>query len=61
MMVLPGGHSLRLYTNEAMVENLALYPRLGFRDDERRAEHGLRRVYYSKRLGMIWRRRASVV
>ncbi len=45
-----GLFEVRLYTNEAMVENLALYARLGFREDERRSEDGFRRVYYSKRL-----------
>jgi ribosomal protein S18 acetylase RimI-like enzyme len=42
---------LRLYTNIAMTENLALYPRLGYREDYRRTEYGLKRVFFSKRLG----------
>jgi hypothetical protein len=33
-----------------MVENLAFYPRLGYREDARRVEDGFRRVYYSKRI-----------
>ena len=41
---------LRLYTNEAMTENLAFYPRLGYRETGRRIEDGFCRVYYSKRL-----------
>lgn len=41
---------LRLYTNEAMTENLGFYPRLGYREVGRRVEDGFRRVYYSKRL-----------
>jgi ribosomal protein S18 acetylase RimI-like enzyme len=45
-----GLHELRLYTNEAMTENLAFYPRLGYREVGRRLEDGFRRVYYSKRL-----------
>jgi ribosomal protein S18 acetylase RimI-like enzyme len=42
---------LRLYTNAAMTENLTLYPRLGYREDDRRTENGLKRVYFSKLLG----------
>lgn len=45
-----GLSELRLYTNEAMAENLRFYPRLGFREDDRRTENGFRRVFYSKRL-----------
>src|SRR5689334_9143263 len=41
---------LRLYTNEKMVENLAWYPRLGYRETERRAESGFARVFFEKRL-----------
>jgi ribosomal protein S18 acetylase RimI-like enzyme len=39
---------LRLYTNEAMTENLSFYPGLGYRETGRRVEDGFRRVYYSK-------------
>ena len=39
---------LRLYTNEAMTENLEFYPRLGFRETDRREQDGFRRVFYSK-------------
>jgi GNAT superfamily N-acetyltransferase len=45
-----GLRELRLYTNEAMTENLAFYPRLGYRETGRDVEDGFRRVYYSKRL-----------
>jgi ribosomal protein S18 acetylase RimI-like enzyme len=45
-----GIREVRLYTNEAMTENLALYLRHGFHEDERRAEDGFHRVYFSKRL-----------
>jgi ribosomal protein S18 acetylase RimI-like enzyme len=41
---------LRLYTNAAMTENLTLYPRLGYRENDRRTENGLKRVFFSKRL-----------
>ncbi len=40
---------LRLYTNAAMTENLAFYPRIGYREIDRRAEDGFSRVYFSKR------------
>jgi ribosomal protein S18 acetylase RimI-like enzyme len=40
--------ALRLYTNEKMVENLAWYPRLGYRETERRAESGFARVFFEK-------------
>jgi ribosomal protein S18 acetylase RimI-like enzyme len=43
---------LRLYTNAAMTENLALYARLGYREDERRDEDGFERVFLSKRLDL---------
>lgn len=45
-----GFDRLRLYTNEAMTENIALYARLGFRQTHLATEHGLRRVYMEKRL-----------
>src|SRR5205085_11112585 len=35
---------LRLYTNAAMTENLALYPRLGFTEAGRRGHRGFERV-----------------
>ena len=41
---------LRLYTNEKMVENVAMYPRLGFTETHRGSEAGHRRVYFEKRL-----------
>jgi len=43
-------HTLRLYTNAAMTENLALYQRLGYREDDRRGQSGFERVFLSKRL-----------
>ena len=39
-----------LYTNEKMIENLSLYPRMGYRKTERRHEDGFHRVYFEKRL-----------
>lgn len=39
---------LRLYTNAAMIENLALYPRLGYREIERRHDRGFDRVFFTK-------------
>jgi len=43
--------ALRLYTNAMMTENLAYYPRLGFRETERREEDGYSRVFFEKRVG----------
>jgi ribosomal protein S18 acetylase RimI-like enzyme len=45
-----GLRAVTLYTNEAMVENLRLYPRLGYVETERRVENGYRRVYFEKHL-----------
>jgi GNAT superfamily N-acetyltransferase len=41
---------VRLYTNEAMTENLALYTRKGYVETHRAEENGLRRVYLQKDL-----------
>lgn len=43
--------TLRLYTHEAMWENIALYSSLGWEETERRSEKGFERVFFSKRLG----------
>ena len=45
-----GYESIRLYTNEAMVENIALYSRIGFVETHRIEEKGLRRIYMVKPL-----------
>ena len=45
-----GLDEIRLYTHELMTENRALYARRGFAEDELRVEHGLARVFLSKRL-----------
>ena len=42
--------AVELYTNEAMVDNIDLYPRLGFVETGRRVEDGYRRVYFRKTL-----------
>jgi len=39
---------LRLYTNVYMTENLAMYPKLGYRETGRRREHGFDRVYFAR-------------
>jgi ribosomal protein S18 acetylase RimI-like enzyme len=39
---------VRLYTNEAMTENLAYYPRRGYRETHRATQDGFRRVFFSK-------------
>ena len=41
---------IRLYTNEAMTENIALYTRGGYVETRRVEEKGLRRVYMEKDL-----------
>lgn len=45
-----GYRSIKLYTNEVMTENLALYTRLGYAETHRVEEKGLRRVYMCKHL-----------
>ncbi|OZI79687.1 GNAT family N-acetyltransferase [Bordetella genomosp. 2] len=45
-----GFRSIRLYTHEKMVENLALYARIGYRETHRVHERGLARVYMLKDL-----------
>ncbi|MGY2374037.1 GNAT family N-acetyltransferase [Pseudomonas sp. SDO524_S393] len=42
--------ALRLYTHETMTENITLYSRRGYVETHRAEEHGLRRVYMTKRL-----------
>jgi hypothetical protein len=39
---------VRLYTNEAMTENLDYYPRRGYRETHRATQNGYRRVFFSK-------------
>lgn len=45
-----GHQAVELYTNEAMTENLALYPKLGYAEVGRRREAGFNRVYFRKPL-----------
>lgn len=41
---------VRLYTNAAMTENIAMYPRFGYTETHRAGQDGFRRVFFSKRL-----------
>jgi len=45
-----GFRSIRLYTNEAMTENVSLYSRIGYCETHGAEEKGLRRVYMTKQL-----------
>jgi GNAT superfamily N-acetyltransferase len=46
-----GRGEVRLYTNEAMTENLSYYPRRGYAETGRAEQDGFRRVFFCKRLG----------
>ena len=46
-----GRNRLRLYTNEKMTENVALYTRLGYAETDRRTDDGHRRGFMEKVLG----------
>lgn len=45
-----GYREIRLYTHQSMVENIALYLRLGYRETGRGEHQGFRRVFFSKPL-----------
>ena len=45
-----GLRRIELYTNAAMVENLELYPHLGFVETGRREEDGFDRVFFAREL-----------
>jgi ribosomal protein S18 acetylase RimI-like enzyme len=45
-----GVRAVELYTNEAMTENLAMYPRLGFQETDRKCQDGFNRVFFRKSL-----------
>jgi GNAT superfamily N-acetyltransferase len=45
-----GLRRLHLYTHEIMVENLAIYARLGYRETDRRTQDGYDRVFMEKLL-----------
>ena len=42
---------IRLYTNEAMTENLTYYARHGYTETHRMQQDGFQRVFFRKRLG----------
>jgi GNAT superfamily N-acetyltransferase len=46
-----GCRFIRLYTNEAMTENIDLYVRIGYLETHRGEEAGLKRIYMTKALG----------
>jgi len=43
-----GLNAVVLYTNEAMTENLAMYPKLGYVETERKNQDGFNRVFFRK-------------
>ncbi len=43
-----GAVGVDLYTNEMMHENLAMYPKLGYRETERKTQSGFNRVFFNK-------------
>ncbi len=49
--IVAGYRFIKLYTNEAMTENIALYSRIGYAETHRIEEKGLRRVYMVKPVG----------
>ncbi|GLB08731.1 hypothetical protein AtubIFM57258_004635 [Aspergillus tubingensis] len=47
---LAGCHTLQLHTNETMVENIAIYTRMGYVETHRADNKGWKRVYMAKNL-----------
>lgn len=47
---LAGYHTLQLHTNETMVENIAIYTRMGYAETHRADNRGWKRVYMAKNL-----------
>jgi ribosomal protein S18 acetylase RimI-like enzyme len=45
-----GYGEIRLYTNELMQENIALYNKLGYQETSRKLDSGFKRVFMKKRL-----------
>jgi ribosomal protein S18 acetylase RimI-like enzyme len=45
-----GYSEVRLYTHQSMIENIALYARIGYHETGRREHEGFRRVFFTKRL-----------
>lgn len=43
-----GFGAVELHTNEAMTENLEMYPKMGYREVGRKAQDGLKRVFFRK-------------
>jgi hypothetical protein len=48
-----GYTEIRLYTNIAMQENLAIYTKLGYQECGRADEDGFKRVFMKKRLAEL--------
>ncbi|PYH92529.1 acyl-CoA N-acyltransferase [Aspergillus ellipticus CBS 707.79] len=46
-----GYHTVKLHTNVTMVENIAMYSRVGYVETHRIEENGFNRVYMAKNLG----------
>lgn len=45
-----GLHSISLYTNEKMTDNLSIYPHMGYVETDRRTQDGFNRVFFQKLL-----------
>jgi ribosomal protein S18 acetylase RimI-like enzyme len=45
-----GYKTVELYTNEAMTENITMYPKLGYVEVGRKSDSGFNRVFFSKQL-----------
>lgn len=45
-----GRVAVELYTNEAMTENLAFYPRMGYVEIARKRQNGFNRVFFRKEI-----------
>lgn len=43
-----GFKAVELYTNQLMTANLEIYPKLGYRETDRREDQGYKRVFYRK-------------
>ncbi len=43
-----GLNAVELYTNEAMIENLLMYPKLGYLETDRKRQAGFDRVFFRK-------------
>ncbi len=46
---------IKLFTHVTMTENQAIYEHYGYREVERRTDHGLERVFYEKRTALAKR------